>query len=159
MRTLYWLDADVFIQAKNGPYKRVPKFWSFLSHQLELGNLRSPKVVYDEVSRGDDELASWFVARKEKGLCMNASAAVQSCYGQIGDHVWGGKYRPHQSRDFLRGGDGWVIAHAMDCKGIVVTQESLRKLRGKIKVPTICKIFEVQCMNTYEMLDKLKAEL
>lgn len=156
MRTIYWLDADVYIQASRGPYKRVPQFWVFLSQQLELGNIRSSKIVYDEVSSGNDELAHWFVQRKGKGLCMNASQAVQeNCFSKIANYVHG-KFRPYQAEEFLRGGDGWVIAHAMDCKGKVVTQESLRKVKAKIKVPTICKALEVPYMNTYEMLDALK---
>ena len=43
--------------------------------------------------------------------------------------------------------------------GIVVTQESDRSHKSKIKIPTICKIFGVHCMNTYQMLGALGAKL
>jgi hypothetical protein len=44
----------------------------------------------------------------------------------------------------------------MDSRGKVVTQESLRKVEAKIKVPTICKALSVPCINTYDLLDELK---
>jgi Domain of unknown function (DUF4411) len=43
----------------------------------------------------------------------------------------------------------------MDTRGIVVTQESLRKMKSKIKMPTICKAFKVEYINTYELLERL----
>ena len=49
-----------------------------------------------------------------------------------------------------------------DCpllKGFVVTQESARSRKSKIKIPTICKAFNVKCINTYDMLSELKAKL
>jgi Domain of unknown function (DUF4411) len=70
-------------------------------------------------------------------------------------------YLPHQSSEFLKGGDAWVIAHAMHDKdaGVVVTQESLRKFKSKIKLPTICKAMEVKYINTYDLLDVLDFKL
>jgi Domain of unknown function (DUF4411) len=78
----------------------------------------------------------------------------QECLSKIVDYVYR-KYPAHRSGEFLRGGDAWVIAHAMDSKGIVVTQESLRKMKSKIKMPTICKVFQVEYINTYELLERL----
>jgi hypothetical protein len=56
----------------------------------------------------------------------------------------------------------WDIANRqaknlrMESKCTVVTQESLRKTKSKIKIPTICKALDVPYINTYEMLDNLK---
>ena len=155
---IYWLDADVYIQAKNGPYKfaRVPKFWSFISEQLEKETIKSPQVVYGEIAEGKDDLANWFKPRRRKGLCVPASEKVQEYYGQIAAYV-AQHYKPHQAAEFLKGGDGWVIAHALESGGVVVTQESARSRKNKVKIPTICKAFGVRCINTYTMLDELKA--
>lgn|SRR5487761_23131 len=157
---VYWLDANVFIQAKNGPYAfaRVPQFWVFLSQQIEQGNLRCPKMVYDELVDGNDDLSGWIKPRREKGLCHHANEAVQACLTTIANHV-ALKFKPHQVAEFLFGADAWLIAHAMDGDGIVVTQESDRSHKAKIKIPTICRVFGVRCMNTYEMLDALDADL
>jgi hypothetical protein len=158
--SIHWLDSNVFIQAKNGPYAfaRVPQFWIFLSEQLEQGNVRSPKMVYDELVGGNDDLAVWFKPRREKGLCHHPNETVQQCYGNVANHV-AMKFKPHQAAEFLVGADGWIIAHAMDGDGVVVTQESDRSHKSKIKIPTICKVFGVRCVNTYQMLDALGADL
>lgn len=154
-RITYWLDADVYIQASRGPYKRVPQWWSFLAKQVELGIAKSPKIVYDEIAKGRDDLAEWCALRKEKGLCVHPSREIQEeCMGKIADYVYK-TYKSHQSAEFLKGGDAWVIAHAMPTKGVVVTMESLRKMKSKIKLPTICKVFDITYINTYEMNDKL----
>ena len=135
---IYWLDANVFIQARNGPcsFQRVPQFWVFLSGQLEQGIIRCPKMVYDEMINGNDDLAAWFKPRRERGL-----------------------FKPHQASEFLIGADGWLIAHAMNGDGIVVTQESNRSHKSKIKIPTLCRVFGVRSMDTYRMLDALGADL
>lgn len=158
--TVYWLDANVFIQAKNGPYafNLVPKFWIFLSEQLDQGTIRCSKMVYDELIDGNDELTAWFKPRKEKGLCHNANQTVQDCYTLIANHV-ATKFKPHQAAEFLVGADGWVIAHAMNGDGVVVTQESDKSHKAKIKIPTICKVFGVRCIDTYRMLNALNAKL
>ncbi len=70
----YWLDANVLIQASKGPYRmeRVPQFWTFIDEHLEQGNLRAPKMVYDELTDGNDHLAQWCKQRR-KYLSVNAS--------------------------------------------------------------------------------------
>lgn len=153
---IYWLDADVYIQAKNGPYKfeRIPGFWVFLAQQFDNGNIKSPKRVYDELTDGSDVLASWCRRMRDRGLSVKADKDVQHCYRQIANHVHT-KYKPHQANEFLKGGDGWVIAHAMATGGIVVAQESERSKKSKIKVPTVCREFNVKCIGTYDMLDRL----
>lgn len=151
------MDTNVLIQASKGPYKfeRVPQFWSFVAEQLDLGNVRSPKMVYDELTDGNDLLAQW-CKRRRKGLSVGATKDVQKCYGEIANHVHR-KYSAAKAHEFLRGADGWVIAHAMDMgtSGIVVTQESNRHRQAKVKVPTVCSEFNVKCINTYDMLEAL----
>ncbi len=155
---MYWLDADVYIQAsaRTGPYpfKRARGFWSFLAAQLEKGQIGSPKIVYDELTRGNDELAQWCKQRREKGLCVAASREVHAHFTTIANHVIG-KYGQRKAAEFLRGGDAWVIAHAMEDgpNGIVVTQESTRHSNAKIKVPTVCKELGVPCISTFQMLE------
>ena len=154
---VYWADADVFIQAKNGPYKfeRVPQFWSFLAEQIRVGSIRCPKKVYDELTDGKDQLAQWCKTRR-RDLCAQASRDVQRCFGNVATHVHG-NYSAPKAAEFLSGGDGWVIAHAMEMgvSGIVVTQESERHHNAKVKVPTVCQAIGVRCINTYEMLEAL----
>jgi hypothetical protein len=63
--------------------------------------------------------------------------------------------KPHQVAEFLRGADGWVIAAALATEGVVVTMETERSHKSKIKLPTVAKIFDVRCIDTYVMLREL----
>jgi hypothetical protein len=154
----YWIDADVLIQASNWyyPFARVPKFWIFIAKELEAGRVKCPKIVWQEVSEGNDELAHWTRQRRESGLCVAANRSVQAKYAEVTAYVYG-KYKTHQAAEFLRGGDGWVVAHVMDTGGTVVTQESERSKTAKVKVPTVCRNLNVRCINTFVMLDELNA--
>lgn len=157
---VYWLDADVYIQAKNGPFKieRVPGFWVFLAKQFDEGKIRSPKMVYDELTDFSDVLANWCRRMRSRGIAVVGNKDVQECFNKIANHVHG-KHPQHLANEFLKGGDGWVIAHAMATGGIVVTQESSRSKKGRIKVPTVCRELGVKCIGTYDMLDQLDFKL
>lgn len=155
---VYWIDAVVLIQASNAyyPFDRVPKFWTFVSQELEKGNIQAPKIVWQEITAGNDGLAQWALQRREKGLCISASKAVQAHIGTISAHVVE-KYKPHHANEFLIGGDAWVIAHAMEDGGTVVTQESPRSHKAKVKIPTVCKALGVRCIDTFAMLKEMGA--
>ena len=152
----YWLDTDVLIQAKNKPYKfdRVPQFWSFVDEKLQTGEVRASSMNYKEWTDGTDDLSEWCKRRKANGLAVKPSKDVQDCYQKVCDHVVS-KYKPHQAAEFLKGADGWVIAHAMAEGGIVVTEEVRRTTKTSVKVPIVCKALGVRCVDTYQMLDDL----
>jgi hypothetical protein len=69
-------------------------------------------------------------------------------------------YSKHERRhadEFCRKADAWVIAHAMASDGadVVVTHETERSVKGKVKVPTVCDEFGVKWINLYQMLTEL----
>ncbi len=153
---IHWLDSDVLIQAKNKPYPfdRVPQFWIFLSAQLQAGTIRASKMVFDELTKGNDELSQWCKQRKPKGLCVSPNKEVQASYKIIVAHVIQ-KYPVHHANIFSLSADGWVIAHAMTGNAIVVSQEVNKTTKTTVKIPTICKAFGVKCIDTYDMLELL----
>lgn len=157
---IYWIDAGVLIQAERGPYgmEMVPQFWQFIHEQLEKETIQMCRRAFQECTEGgyEDELAAWCRSRKKMGLCRNETQAVQAEYGTIVSlihHLYPGK--PHQVAEFLRGADGWVIACALATDGVVVTMETERSHKSKIKIPTVAKRFDVRCVDTYQMLREL----
>lgn len=158
MKRPFWLDTNVYVEAKNRYYtfERLPKFWSFLSGKLDEGSICSPKNVYDELMGYQDELAAWAKARKAKGLCVKTDGPVQSRLTVIGDFVVT-NFPRFKSQEFLAGADPWVIACALHFGGTVVTQESASR-RKKIRIPAVCKHFNVTCIDTFQMLDSLNAQ-
>ena len=161
----YWVDASVYITAKQGPYrfKVWGVFWAFLGKQIEAGRIRSPKMVYQEIVRNeepDDELSIWVKNRRSNGLCVAPSQLVQEAFRKIADYVQSNpRYPQPQIARFLSGADPWLIAQAIVTKGVVVTMETDLKPESKvIRIPDVCHHFGVRCIDTADMLEELGAE-
>ncbi len=154
----YWLDSNVFIQAKNGPYgfDILPDFWIWLEQQAALGILCSSMKVYDELTAGNDELETWVRERKDSGLFVLPDASVQAKFGEIADYV-NGHYDNANCGLFLGRADPWVIAHASQDGATVVTHETLVGSNSKkVKIPNVCNHFAVLWVDPYGMLRDLK---
>jgi hypothetical protein len=157
--SIYWIDAGVLITAKNRHYgfDLVPKFWIFMHGQLDRGIIRMPRIAYEEVTDGNDDLAKWCKERKKIGyFCVKPDRAVQDRYKLIADYVYE-KYKSHQAAEFLRGADGWIIAHALESNGFVVTEETTNHYKSKIKIPAISKVMDAPWKNTFDMCKELHA--
>jgi hypothetical protein len=164
--TVYWIDSSVLIQSRHKffPRERDLRFWAWLDEKLGTGEVRMPHRVYVEIAKGNDWLVKWTKDRRNKGLDVPADAAVQKAYRQIvaslqltHSHV------PHQIADFCNGADGWVVAHAQVGGGIVACEEDKARKHdtSNIKIPDVCKLCEpsrVKCVDTFGMLDGLKAK-
>jgi hypothetical protein len=158
--TIYWIDSGVLIQAKNGLYaiELVPKFWTFIEEQLRIGTIRMPKISFDEITDGNDDLAKWCKRRKDVGhfCCKSSGKDVQESFRLVAEHV-ATKYKPHAAADFLKGADGWVIAHALASNGIVVTEELKNNYKSKVKIPTVAKALRAPWRATHEMCKEMRA--
>jgi hypothetical protein len=150
----YWMDSDVFIQSKNGPYGLdfAPGFWRWLEWCITDGHVRSPMLVYKELTAYKDDLADWARERETEGLLfVESTKSVQDIYRAIADHVKA-KYIPAQHVPFLAGADGWVIAHAQESSGVVVAHEATVDVKSqKVKIPNVCAHFKVPCMKLQDM--------
>jgi hypothetical protein len=172
----YWLDANIFITAKNSIYafEVNTTLWAWLDSQLRAKVIMSPARVFREIMefKKDDPLKQWVHTRKDIGLCVEPSKEVSHCLTAIADYLYSttivGKkskkpelrYKAAQAEVFSRGADAFVIAHAMACKGTVVTFESDRYPDSqKIRIPDICAHFQVPCINLHQLLLTLKAKL
>ena len=114
-------------------------------------------LVYDELRAGQDELATWVIARREYFVAPDEK--VQTIFGEIADFVTN-NYPPFAVQQFLDDADPWVIAQARHDKSVVVTNEILVPTNSsKIKIPNICNKFGVQWVNLYKMLRELNAVL
>jgi Domain of unknown function (DUF4411) len=156
---IYWIDAGVLIMAKNRHYgfDLVPKFWTFMHKELASGRIRMPKLAFEEVTDGNDQLVKWCKERRGIGYCcVRPDRNVQERYSKIAGHVCE-KYTPHQAAEFLKGADGWLIAHALETEGFVVTEENTQHNKSKIKIPTVAKFFHAPWKNTFDMCKELGA--
>jgi hypothetical protein len=155
----YCLDANVLIQAKNGPYAfdLVPRFWTWIDEMFEQDTLYSSIMVYNELAEGSDELSAWVKSLRPRGFFVEPGEEVQGCLAEIADYVTS-CYEPQQAQIFLAGADPWVIAQSKIDSATVVTQEALVGISSrKVKIPNICEQFDVPYVNTYGIMRALGA--
>jgi hypothetical protein len=160
----YWLDTDVYLRAFREFYAPdiAPGFWRFLHEQAEADHVSSPKFVYDELLKGaKGEFLKWLTAQKNTKMFSKSDRWVQQAQTRIADYVVN-NYEEVNARIFLRGADSWVIAHAIQWQGKVVTfetPESASKRVRRVKIPDVCAHFDQQCTSLWGMMRDLGCSL
>ena len=158
---MYLMDANTYITAKNVYYDMdfCPAYWDWLDLQFAQRQVASVQMVYDELAGKTDELSTWVKARKNHFISVTDTNTQQQ-YAQIIQHVY---ELPNKNQanvaSFSGGADPWLIAKAAVSGAIVVTQERLDPPNStKIKIPNICNDFNVQYINSFELLRILQAK-
>jgi len=153
--TVYLIDANVFIQAKNQHYDFdfCPAFWDWMVEQNLAGKVASIEKVANELQAGDDELAAWAAARGD-GFFLHPDDAVLSALCTVSDWASGHGYQPTAVSTFLRVADCWLVAHALAYDCTVVTHEVRAETIRKIKIANACIGLGLRCANPYEMLHR-----
>jgi hypothetical protein len=157
----YCLDTNIFINAKNGPYgfDIVPSFWKWIDDAVAEGKIYSSVLVCEELCNGNDYLSEWAKERKDSGLFVEPNKIVQETYRKVVEKVLD-MYNPVNAQPFLNGADPWVIAHGLADKSVVVSFETLvSQKKALVKIPNVCKNFNVRVINTYSMLRECGAKL
>lgn len=157
----FLLDANTLIEAKNRYYQMrfCPAYWTWLTRTKDAGRLASVESVGTELRRGNDELAQWAATQADLFL-PESDEATQVAFGEIAGHVAGRAttMKPGALDEFLGGADPWLIAKARVTGQTVVTHERLDTVsRRKFLIPNVCLHYGVECINTFDMLDRLDA--
>ena len=144
------------IEANNRSYPiDVAKtFWHALAKEIESGNIVSTRRVYQELAEQEkhQDAVAQFVRSRRQQLCIVPSREVQGAVGGVEAYVFGGRYPTYEALRFSKGGDPWVIAHALTEAGIVVTQESALRPNAQVaRVPDVCRRFGIKCVDTLGM--------
>lgn len=156
----YLLDSNTFIEAKNRYYrmKICPGYWLWIRRKYDAEIVASIKLVGTELRDGTDELSAW--AKKYPELFVPVDdISTQKNYASVAAYA---KSLPGMKagalEDFLAKADPWLIAKAMTLQATVVTHETFDlNIKRKITIPNVCNHFGVQWMDTFDMLDQLKA--
>lgn len=155
----FWLDTDSLVTPSRGPYRfgTVPRFWEFLEEKAKADVIASSEFVLKELLGGGDELEEW--AKRQQGtLFREALEPVQEKLRQIANSVnANSQYAKHHVAAFLGGADPWVIAHAIEQGGRVVTFEKPEPNSTKPKIPDVAGEFGRKCINLWDVLTELKA--
>jgi len=157
----YCLDANTLIEAHRRYYalETFPVFWSWLLENTE--NLGSIGAVYRELTDSGDTLSDWSKANKQSGFFKfdDDSEAVQLNYIEVVNTInQDPYYSPEEKAHFLKGADPWLIAYATTHNLLLITHERKVGLGSKkVKIPNVCEAFQVECIDTFTMLQKESA--
>ena len=156
---IYCLDANVLIQAGQKYYspKFCPDYWDVLNEFGNQGRIFVPEMVYDEITRTEDDLSKWL--KKSKIPIRKIDVPVTKCLQFI--------YAKNPSHKYLIDNtkarslaDPWVIAHAINEEATVVTkEEKVTALNSKkIKIPNVCDNLDIRWINDFQLIHELEIQ-
>jgi len=152
----YCLDANVLIQAWQKYYSPTlcQDYWTILNRLGQEDRIFLPQMVYEEITRTDDELATWLKTSDipEYKIDGSVTEALRDIYSSNPAH--------QNLVDNVKGrslADPWVIAHAIKEKATVVTKEEkiMAINTNKIKIPNVCDNMGVRWINDYQFAEEL----
>lgn len=156
---IYLLDADVFIAAKNAYYAFdiCPGFWRSILQLHQAGRAFTITRVREELLSGSksEDLVKWVNSSIPKDFFVYIdSNAVTTTFRQIIE--WSqnhSRFTDAAKMKFASGADPWLVACARAFNFVVVTNEqSAPYAANAIKLPDVCKEFEVAVTGTFDML-------
>lgn len=160
--TLYLLDANVFIRADGDyyPMDRLPGFWVWLLEMAEAGHVKTPREIYEEVTRSKDRLGQWLREPAVRKAIILAEEINQTTVARV---IAKG-YAPDLTDIELEavGRDPFLVAAALSGpERIVVTREvsAPKKQRQNRRVPDVCGTFFVPCITDFELWRRLDFRL
>ena len=153
------LDSNVLITAKNSYYSFdiCPAFWIALISASKNGRILSIDRVRDELLAGNDDLSRWVKLYVSGIFVPSSEPAVRAAYSRMVSWV---QRNPQFTRpakaEFARVADGWLAAYASVHGATVVTLETFDpSIKRRIKLPNVCRQFNVKYIDTFDMLRKL----
>ena len=159
----YVLDADVFMTAARRYYAFdiAPAFWTSLVEHASTGRLLSIDRVKDDIDRGKDELTRWangsfrrwFDTTNQNDVTQEYAVIIAWAQGQS-------QYTMAAKAEFARASDGWLVAYGKAKGHTVVTNETYdSSIRRRIKIPNVCRAFNVPHVDTFKLLRDLEVKL
>ena len=153
----YVIDTSSLIDLnKFNPIDIYPSVWKKIEVLIDQGQLFSPIEVFNELVKQDDKVAEW--AKQHKKMFKPITPKQTEIVAQILK-----KYPSIINIKKEFSADPWVIALAVEfsrnkqqtltpLKWLVVTEESQRE--NKIRIPLICKDFNIGYLKIFDMFRK-----
>ena len=153
----YLLDTNVFLEARKTHYGMdfCPAFWRWLTLSHASGEVFSIDQVREELL--DDVIVPWIAAQSPDFFLSPDETVAMAVHALL---VWvkrQGLLDP-VIREFTETADMFLVAHALAKGHTVVTWEkSAPGSKKRIKIPDVCAVFDVRCIEPHVMLRELQA--
>lgn len=152
MKTLYIIDACALIDAAkeyNMSKKVFAPIWEALDDMISSGQLLTSSEILDELK--DDDLTKWIKTRKDFfiPLSKEIQEQVSVVLEKYPDLI---KMKSTSNSN----GDPFLVATAIAKHGCIVTNERPGSgNNGDVRIPNVCKGFDITYMNLHSFLDLL----
>ncbi|WP_431100041.1 DUF4411 family protein [Roseateles noduli] len=155
----YLLDANALLEAKNVHYGMdfCPAFWRWLTVSHADGQVFSITQVRDELL--EDVIRPW-VNAQSSGFFLSEDLLVEEKADRIVEWLDRQSLLDAVILEFVDSADMYLVAHALAHGHTVVTREkpaAESKKKLKIKIPDVCTVFGVRCIEPHVMLRELQA--
>lgn len=154
------LDSDTFIRAKRThyPFDFAMPFWNALLRYGKEGIICSIDKVYNEITYGNDELSEWIISFKES-IILTETNEILSNYSKLINWVaQNEQYNQNAKDEFYDSerADAWLLATALTYNKTIVTHEVFNQsITKRVPIPNVCKAFNIQYIDIYQMLRDL----
>lgn len=152
---MYLLDANVLIDANRDFYglDTVPEFWDWLLYQGEIGQIKIPHEIYEELTRGDHPLDSWLKRREHRQLLELQEQVDVDIVQRVIREGYANDLTDNEVESLGR--DPFIIAYALidTANRTVVTTEGNkpRKQRANRRIPNVCESLGVNPCHPFEL--------
>lgn len=119
--------------------------------------IKIPIEIYEELCEGKDELVEWIGQQEIKEVLMFKEDSDSELINKV---IYEG-YTPEPTDEDLQkiGRDPFLLAYALkdpENRTVVTTEISKPgKVGANRKIPDVCKFFNIQCINTFQMIHVL----
>ena len=152
----YLLDSNCFIQgARYYPQDIFPSFWTNIKKLIDNNTIVIHETVLDELYENKDDLTAWLktVPSFEK---VTISEDVLKKYVEIDEWVRNPKqnYTSEAISNFENNkkADAWICAQCAVDGYILVTNEKFSNAISNVKIPKVCKEFDIPCMSMFDFM-------
>lgn len=160
---MYLLDANAFMEASRRYYADdiAPGFWTWLADPQLSTRVASVAAVRDEIIVGKGHLVEWARNRPASFWIAENRASLRAMRVLA---AWAAEPSRgfHQAAvdEFLDSADISLIAHALTAQATVVTHEQpAPEAKRRIKIPDVCRAFEVACTDPFSTYRSLGMRL
>lgn len=159
----YLLDANIFIESHKRFYNMevFPCFWAGLVTLAKQGRVFTIDKVRDEVCAGKDDVKAWFKGYFPSAAILPVDDVTMASYQKVQTDVRNtGRFKPSALSDYAADSlaDPFICAYALGHGDITVVSYEISKPASKteIKIPDVCALVRVPCIQIYDMLLALK---
>lgn len=141
-----WLDG----WQRHYPPDVFPSLWAKIDALITNGEIISSEEVYFELQRKSDDMHDWIKARKQMLVALDEAIQIRAS-ALLAEYP--------RLVDTLRGrskADPFVIATAMERNAVLVTGEIISGNLDKPRIPDVCQVKSIRCINFLQMIRELK---